>query len=273
VQLDTLIAEAEISELVLVHHAGHSGERSRGDSRLRDWPDVEWRLVRETPERPGEEPGPDAKRYFAAEGRDVAVPEGLLEYDRVTRRLTLAGGSRRETSGSELIPTIVELVAKPSPDGLSGWSGRAIESALTAQGHGQKKVRSGIAAARREGKVSTVSGPRNSTLHVISRSSASVRHSAPDALTHSGGECVSASIGDALHSLPADDPVSECVTDALDIEELSLGEQLGLRRLNADHYLRAGHPMHPDDRRTGPLPPPNGLRRCLRPLWRSARRT
>jgi len=47
VALDALLAEAGITEAVVAHHMGHHGERSRGDSRLRDWPDAEWRVVRE----------------------------------------------------------------------------------------------------------------------------------------------------------------------------------------------------------------------------------
>src|SRR5690606_32963660 len=41
VAFDELLKEAGITEAILVHHMGHSGERARGASRLRDWPDVE----------------------------------------------------------------------------------------------------------------------------------------------------------------------------------------------------------------------------------------
>ena len=46
VAFDTLLRQADVSDACIVQH-GHSGERSRGDSRFRDWPDVEWRMVRE----------------------------------------------------------------------------------------------------------------------------------------------------------------------------------------------------------------------------------
>ncbi len=81
VAFDALLAEAGIGEAVVVHHMGHSGERARGDSRLQDWPDATWRLVREKDQ-------PDSPRYFTAYGRDVDVPEGRLEFDPDTRRLT-----------------------------------------------------------------------------------------------------------------------------------------------------------------------------------------
>ena len=47
VAFDALLAEAGVSDALVVQHMGHLGERARGDSRLRDWPDVEWRLVRQ----------------------------------------------------------------------------------------------------------------------------------------------------------------------------------------------------------------------------------
>ena len=73
----------------MVQHMGHLNERARGDSRLQDWPDAIWRLVRETDE-------PDSARYFKAYGRDVDIPEGRLSFDAATRRLTYAAGSRSD---------------------------------------------------------------------------------------------------------------------------------------------------------------------------------
>jgi hypothetical protein len=73
VAFDALLLEARIAEGGIAHHMGHVGERSRGDSRLRDWPDVEWRLVRDKSN--DDETDPAAPRYFAAYGRDVDQPE------------------------------------------------------------------------------------------------------------------------------------------------------------------------------------------------------
>jgi RecA-family ATPase len=64
--VDALLLEAGIQECFMVHHMGHVGERSRGDSRFRDWPDVEWRLVRQTAKGKGnEEEEPSAPRFSA----------------------------------------------------------------------------------------------------------------------------------------------------------------------------------------------------------------
>ena len=71
--IDALKAEASISECIVAHHHGHSAERSRGDTRLEDWPDAIWRLTRDDTE------DPRSPRYFDAYGRDVDVEKGLVE--------------------------------------------------------------------------------------------------------------------------------------------------------------------------------------------------
>ena len=105
VAFDALKAEAGIEEGIIVHHMGHNGERSRGDSRILDWPDVTWRIVRETDD-------PASPRYFSAFGRDVDVKEGLLTYNADTRALTLTEGSRRDTRGTEALETVTPLVTE-----------------------------------------------------------------------------------------------------------------------------------------------------------------
>jgi hypothetical protein len=59
----------------VVHHMGHAAERSRGDSRLLDWPDALWKIVRDKDDE--DDTGmddPQGSRYFSAYGRDVDVP-------------------------------------------------------------------------------------------------------------------------------------------------------------------------------------------------------
>ncbi len=133
------------------------GERSRGDTRLRDWPDEEWQLVRDG--KVGEHQA-DAKRFFKAYGRDVSVPEGLLDYDEDTRRLTLAGGTRWETAGQELVPDVLGYL-----DAHPGASQRAILAAL--RGEKRESVKSAIVYAVNDGLVRQEPGARNSTKHYI----------------------------------------------------------------------------------------------------------
>ena len=58
-----MLTEAGVTDDLVVHHAGHAGERSRGASRLLDEPDAIWTLTKSG--------GEDGKRYIEAIGRDV----------------------------------------------------------------------------------------------------------------------------------------------------------------------------------------------------------
>lgn len=122
VAFDALKAEAGIRDALVIHHMGHVGERARGDSRIRDWPDVEWQLVRETE-------AADSARFIKAYGRDVEQPEQRLEFDKLSRRLQVAGGSRQDSKIEAALDAVVSLLATSEP-----LSGRAIKSALADSG-------------------------------------------------------------------------------------------------------------------------------------------
>jgi hypothetical protein len=154
--IDELLGLAGIPEAVVVHHMGHTAERSRGDSRLRDWPDVEWRLLREDPEDPA------SPRYFTAFGRDVDIPESSITYDISARRLTMATGSRKDAAAHKTLPAVLDLLAEQ--DGLSG---RQIEEALMADGHRQKTIRAAISVGVNTDKILTYMGPRRATIHSL----------------------------------------------------------------------------------------------------------
>jgi hypothetical protein len=115
VAFDALLAEAGIADAVMAHHMGHAGERSRGDSRLQDWPDAMWRMVRENAEQP------DSPRYFSAYGRDVDVAEGRLDFDPQTRRMTYSAVSRQaarqRADDREVLDEVIEILATHHADG------------------------------------------------------------------------------------------------------------------------------------------------------------
>jgi Bifunctional DNA primase/polymerase, N-terminal/AAA domain len=157
--LDALKVDAGIEELLLVHHFGHNGERSRGASKLRGWPDVEWFLVRERAKN-GEEPPPDAERFFLAEGRDVMVPETRVEFDPATRRLWLAGGSRVQRKATKDAPALLAIVTE-NP----GLSQTAIEAEAQARDIARDRARAALKALIKSGQVVTKPGPKRATLH------------------------------------------------------------------------------------------------------------
>lgn len=140
VAFDALKAEAGITDALLIHHMGHTGERARGDSRIRDWPDVEWQLVRETD-------AADSARFIRAFGRDVEQPEQRLEFDRATRRVTVGGGSRRDAQTDAALDAVLDVLATSEP-----LSGRAIKGALAdaeiARAVVETALRHGVASGR-----------------------------------------------------------------------------------------------------------------------------
>ena len=141
VGFDALMAEAEASEALLVHHMGHSGERSRGDSRIRDWPDVEWRLVRK-------DENPAAPRFITAFGRDVDVPESGLAYDPLMRRLTFVPGSRKDAAVIAALAAVLDVV-RATPK----MSKAQIEADLGARRYAQKDVREAFIVGERDRKL------------------------------------------------------------------------------------------------------------------------
>jgi hypothetical protein len=179
VALDALLREAGIPEACVVHHMGHTAERSRGDSRLRDWPDVEWRLMRQ-------DEGDSSPRYIAAYGRDVDVPEAQLDYDRETRRLTIVGGSRGEARTARALAAVVEVLTEAG----EAMTGRQIEAALAESDHPREAIRGGLREGTRTGQLAAEDGPRRSRLYRPGATSAPVRGSAPSAPAQSPAESV-----------------------------------------------------------------------------------
>jgi hypothetical protein len=142
VAFDALLAEASIPEAAVVHHMGHAGARARGDSRLRDWPDVEWRLIRENDE-------PSSRRYLAAYGRDVDRPKGLLTFNPAWRRLTLVEDTSRQDGKVDQALAAVVLFLKERQRPASG---RQVEDALDGQ-HARATVRAALKAGAWQNRI------------------------------------------------------------------------------------------------------------------------
>ena len=159
VGFDALLAEAGIPEGLIIHHHGHSGERSRGDSRLRDWPDVEWRIVRQDDD-------PASSRYIAAYGRDVDVPESELLYDVNNRRLRITDGSRQDRAVRAALEAILEVLGKADEP----QTGRQVKHALADSDHARNAIDAALRLGVRQGDLTVEDGPRRSRLYRVSRS-------------------------------------------------------------------------------------------------------
>lgn len=165
---DELLLDAAVYESVIVQHMGHNSERARGSSRLLDWPDVTWKIVRADED-------PSSPRFFSAFGRDVEVAEGGLNYDAITRRLTFTDGNRRDGAAGIALPALIELLSEEK-----ALSGRQVEERLMAKGHPQKAIRAALKKAHEDGRTVTYTGARRATIHSLDARYDKSQNSLPD---------------------------------------------------------------------------------------------
>lgn len=133
---DALLDQSGINgNATMIQHMGHSNERARGDSRLQDWPDAIWKLVR------SDSKDDFSTRCFSATGRDVEVPEGMLEYDPVTRHLKYRDGVNRGTAKKQprLASAIAEIVRILTEDKNNGGTGISQSKLID-----QVKIKTGV---------------------------------------------------------------------------------------------------------------------------------
>jgi hypothetical protein len=163
---DATMADAGVEETVVVHHMGHAAERSRGASRLRDWPDAEWRLVRQKDEdNPYGDADPAAPRFFSAFGRDVDVREGQITFDAATRRLFYVDINRKQARAAAAQQFVLGYV-KVHPSATV----RAIQDAsATVEGITRDSVREAVKQAIRDRYLAVADGPNRSQLHTLTQ--------------------------------------------------------------------------------------------------------
>jgi hypothetical protein len=105
---------AGVVDDMVVHHAGHAGERSRGASRLLDEPDAIWTLTKDSDFTESSEANPlpaSPTRYLSAYGRDVELPPEALKFDVGSRQLTLTGLSRSAMGRNDVERAIIGLMS------------------------------------------------------------------------------------------------------------------------------------------------------------------
>lgn len=142
VAFDALLHGAGASEALVVHHMGHGGERSRGDSRILDWPDATWKLIRQD--------GEDltSPRYFSAFGRDVEVAESLLQFNPDTRHLDIIGGSRRRSKVEDALGKLIKFLSVQERPVSGNWIEKNIE-----RGYGSQTWRDALKEGARQGLI------------------------------------------------------------------------------------------------------------------------
>lgn len=181
------MAEAGIADAAIAHHMGHAGERARGDSRLQDWPDATWRLVRLNDE-------PDSPRYFSAYGRDVDVPNGRLDFDPDTRRLTYTDESRASTQQQAdtqaVLDEVVEILVEKLAAGVAEMNRTAILKEASRKHHRGDKT---VDPALFRGVVTSVltrrNGPKRSQIYSLANPSSECLRPVDELFSHTHPEC------------------------------------------------------------------------------------
>jgi hypothetical protein len=156
---DEMLRVANIPEALIVHHSGHGGDRSRGDSRILDWPDGIWSLVRENRDNL------NSPRFISAKGRDISVDEGELSFDAITRHLTYAAKNRKKAGADRVMVDVLREVARAADP----MSIRDVTAAMRDGGHSRGSIEGALqkASDRTRGYLSRVKGPKGSHLHSI----------------------------------------------------------------------------------------------------------
>lgn len=114
--LDVIKRKSGVKQVVMPVHTGrpslggNADVRARGATRLDDWADVRWLLVRD------EQTG---ARFFRAHGRDVDLDEEELQMDPATRRLKMAGWDRHQHRIRTFTAAAVRAVTDAGPAGMS----------------------------------------------------------------------------------------------------------------------------------------------------------
>lgn len=92
---DEVLSDAGVTASVIPHHMGHGAERARGASVIGDKADAIWTGTYAVQ---GEDSGP---RFLKARGRDVELESSQVDYDPVTRAMTMSLDPTRRSDVSK----------------------------------------------------------------------------------------------------------------------------------------------------------------------------
>lgn len=153
--LTALKIESGATDLLLVHHAGHDGSRARGDSALAGWCTDEWKLSLESQDNPF------SPRVFSALGRSNDMQPTRLEYDPLSRRLSLAEQSVTSERTDSNVDLVCEAVRR-SP-GLNSTQLRDALASAGVKNGGDRSV--ALREAQERGMVIAVKSGRSKVFY------------------------------------------------------------------------------------------------------------
>lgn len=143
--VDTLKAEAGVPNLLLAVHTPRDAERARGGGEIEAWPDANWYLSKMKGTK---------DRLLRAEGRDVEMPNTVLEYNKETRLLEAAEGDPQDARNRVAVDAAVAAC-----EGAGGFDSLSdFVNALTGQPGNSRRA---IAEAVEQGRVQEIAEGNN----------------------------------------------------------------------------------------------------------------
>lgn len=162
--IDQVKEQAGVDIALLGSHFGRQQfeegeEHVRGATRLDDWADARWIMVKR---------GDD--RFFSASGRDVRVEEARLSFSAKTGRLTLLPGNRNHHAIDLMEGAVLRHIRQSieaygdQPDRLKREiSGRGIKSAIVGK---EENIQKAIKSLENKRILRVIVGPANTLWHV-----------------------------------------------------------------------------------------------------------
>lgn len=156
---EALLKDAGIEEAAVVHHMGHGGERSRGDSRIVDWPDASWLL---TLENVNDQASP---RFLRAFGREINREEQKVIFDMENGHMHITRGSRTNTKALDALEGVIQMFKETGTEDEMSQLG--ILKGMKDTGHSRADILAGLRIGCDQGKLTRSRGGRNSIIYTL----------------------------------------------------------------------------------------------------------
>jgi len=154
---EALLKDAGIEEAAIVHHMGHGGERSRGDSRIVDWPDAQWWL---TLENINDQTSP---RFLRAFGREINREEQKVIFEAETGHMHITRGSRSNGPALEALEGVLQMLRETGEE----MSQLGVLKGMKDTGHSRANLLAALRIGIDQGKLALSRGGRNTMLYSL----------------------------------------------------------------------------------------------------------